>query len=319
MKILHLPLNVAGSEQVGQQRGFNEVFETYEGYDYLAVAGLYGNEEANRRLLETVSSHQPDIIWAQLQETNVLTPDTWATIRAEYPNTWLTTWSGDARTYVPPYLYSILPHFDIFYNATDQEKLYEGVCRRYEFMPIAVDPYEVTTFKEVSGVPDIIFIGNHYGVDAFPNSRNRYDTMVELTREFGDRFGVYGTGWPEGVGINLLGGVPIKDQGSYYKAAKVVISMDHFNDMKYWSERRLWALASSTPVAMEIDPTYPEYFEDLDIIHFNESTATWAVKTIMEQYEDRKSKKNQDYILTKHTWTQRAQQIRKDYEDAQGK
>lgn len=310
MKILHLPLNVAGSEQVGQGRGFREVFEDVYEFDYLKYAGQNGNEATNREFMRIVEEWKPDLGWFQLQETNVLTAETFAYVRENYPDFWTTSFSGDARTYVPPYLYSILPQFDIFYNATDQEKMYEGICRRYEFMPIAVDPIEVTTFKEVEGVPEIIFIGNHYGIDAFPNSRNRYDTMAALSQEFGDKFGVYGTGWPETGDIHLMGGIPLKDQGSYYHAAKVVISMDHFNDMRYWSERRLWALASGSEVLMENHPGAMEEFGDYAYF-FEGPHAAVSMARLSSGKDDLLDGK--EFILNNHTWTQRALQVRKDY------
>lgn len=314
MKILHLPLNVPGSEQIGQARGFAEIFD-YDVFDYLSLTGQFGNHQVNEMLLAKVADMQPDIIWAQLQETNILTPETFATIRQNWPHIWLTTWSGDARVTVPPYLASVLPHFDIFYNCTDQQTLYEPYCRRYEFMPIAVDPYEVQTYLPMSNVPEIVFIGNHYGMDAFPNSRSRYELMKLLSMQYGNRFGVYGAGWPHGE-VNLLNVCAVKEQGSIYNQAKVVVSMDHFNDMCYWSERRLWALASETPVVIESHPKIEDYFyDDVECLIFNDHGK--AITSIEEALQSGKDYINhaKKKILREHTWTSRAQQVLDDYKN----
>lgn len=311
MKILHLPLNVIGSEQIGQEKGFRETFEDYRQFDYLKITGEFG--DCNQALIDTVKEYQPDLIWAQLQNTSEIKSETWATIRELLPDIWLTTWCGDARVEPLPYLIQSLPYFDIFYNATDQKNMYKSYCKRYEFMPIAVDGDEVTIFKEVENVPDVIFIGNHYGMDGFPNSRNRYETMATLTKELGNSFAVYGSGWPFGD-VNILPPVEIKDQGSYYHAAKVVISMDHFNDMDYMSERRLWALASGTPVVLEDHPGAIAEFGEASYIFNDLSNCVDLVKDILSNPRP-DGQPALDLVLNKYTWKQRAETVRRDYDD----
>lgn len=329
MTILHLPLNVPGSEQLGQRKGFTQVFDKYSEFDYLKKAGELGNEGTNRLLIEWVDSIKPDIIWAQLQNTDTITTETWKIIREKHPDMWLTTWNGDARSEPLPYLIQYLNYFDIYYSATDQFDLYKPYCKRMEFMPIAVDPTEVTTFKEVQGVPDIVFIGNHYG-DSFPNSAARYQLMAALTREFGNSFGVYGSGWPSGE-VNLLGPVALKDQGSYYHAAKVVISMDHFKDMNYMSERRLWALASGTFTYIEKHPGIEQYFESGVHCGYFETAEELIAKIRKHQLLLEELPKDHwahqetpllesnavKVVLNNHTWTQRAERVRSDYESRQ--
>lgn len=309
LKVLHLPLNVAGSEQVGQERGFREVFDQYVQFDFVNYAGANGNADANRELLSIVEREKPNIIFAQLQQTEIITKETLETIRRDFPSVWLTTWSGDARDNLPTELIGVLPSFDIFYSCTDQEEMYSPHCQQYAYMPIAVDVDEVTPKQRVA-TPKIIFIGNHFGYDNFPNSNKRVRVMEALSREFGSDFGVYGFGWPNTV--NHLGTTPIKSQADYYNSAEIVISIDHFNDLRYFSERRLWAIASGSVVMLErhkgVGLDFPALknlilFDDIDDL----------VAKIRALTNTDKSQEGYEFVVTNHNWAKRAETVKKDY------
>ncbi|MCR4307654.1 MAG: glycosyltransferase [Candidatus Berkelbacteria bacterium] len=322
MKILHMPLTVPGSEQVGQEKGLREVFgEGYLKFDYLPMEGQQGKEATNQTLVNIVKEFKPDIVWAQIQETTTITPKTWETIRKENPNLWLTTWSGDARDYVPQNLQQILPFFDIFYNDTDQVDMYKPYLEscRYEFMPIAVDPDEATDYSHPTGpVPEIVFIGNHYA-NTFSNGQFRKELMMALSREFGDKFGVYGTGWNQGE-VNWVGMCPVKHQGAYYNRAKVVVSVDHIKGILHWSERLIWAMMSGTPVIVEYQPGIEERLTSINTIASGPSTDGFiaACHDALGDELGWKFKKVAEYAkieaMSKHTWKQRAERIKLDYE-----
>lgn len=318
-KVLHLPLNVAGSEQIGQEKGFREVFgsENYVQFDFLSFCGQFGNAAANEELKNLFSVHRPDIMWAQFQETAIITPETIKFIREMYPKAWLTTWSGDARDYLPTYLSQVLPFMDIFYNDTDQVEMYKPYCKRYEFMPIAVDGDEVMAdFPIASKVPEIIFIGNNYG-GTFSNGRFREELMHRLSLEFGDKFGVFGNGWDSGQ-VTALGPIPLKQQGAYYRQAKIVLSIDHIQGILHWSERLPWALASGSKVIIEEQPHLSDNIKAVFRI-FKKGNPENAISIIKQELEtiNRRGihvwESNRLFILENHTWKNRAEQILKDY------
>lgn len=319
MKILHLPLTVPGSEQVGQERGFREVFgdQNYAKFDYLPMEGQEGKEQTNRALVATIGEFQPDIIWYQRQETDTITPNTLKEIREKYPKLWMTTWSGDARDYAPVSLTQVLPYFDIFYNDTDQVEMFKPHLEgcRYEFMPIAIDPEEGTDYSHPTGVvPEIIFVGNHYG-ETFSNGPFRKKLMIALSREFGDKFGVYGTGWHQGE-VNWVGMCPVKHQGAYYNRAKVVISVDHIKGILHWSERLVWALMSGTPVVMEYQPGIEKHFGMVKgLVTFKDiNEAVEKIHYLLSE-PSLVGEDNQQFMLKHHTWKQRAERVRLDYEN----
>lgn len=324
MKILHLPLNVPGSEQVGQERGFREVFgdENYRQFDYLVLEGQLGKNGVNDALKATIADFRPNIIWAQLQETDAILPETWEHIRQSQPDVWLTCWSGDARDYVPAGMQQWLKHFDIFYNDTDQIDLYGPYCNRYEFMPIAVDPIEGTDYSHPTPkVPEVVFIGNDYGQN-FSNGPFRKQLMMALTREFGDRFGVFGTGWDQSQ-VNVLGSCPVKHQGAYYHKARVVVSVDHIKGILHWSERLIWAMMSGSAVVMEDQRGLEKHSSIHPFVEtFSQGSldgAVAAVHKLLTLYSELSGEEipqaaAKDAALRWHTWKQRAEQVKKDYE-----
>lgn len=322
-KILHIPLNVAGSEQVGQEKGFRAVFSDYRQFDFLTYEGQNGRNATNEALIALVREFEPDIIWAQLQMTDVIMPQTWEAIRQIKPDIWLTCWSGDARSEVSIPQQQYLPYFDIFYNCTDQE-MYKSYARRVEFMPIAIDPDEASDWELPRDMPpprDIVFLGNNYP-NVFSNSQFRYDLMVALSKEFGSQFGVYGTGWDSNV--ENMGSVPLKSQGAYYHAAKVVVSVDHIQGILHHSERLPWALASGSAVVVQIQSGIDKWFKTNDhCLYFN--TIPECVDAIYTQISasDMAKATNslplwhgaRDFILKEHSWTNRAEQVKMDYEN----
>lgn len=318
MKLLHLPLTVPGSEQVGQEKGFRRVFgnDNYRQFDFLPLEGEIGKHATNEMLKSVVADFQPNIIWAQIQETSTITPETWQEIRRVFPSLWITMWSGDARDYVPETLKQIYPYFDVFYNDTDQVEMYLpflGNCQ-YKFMPIAVDPDEGTDFSHPTPprVPEIIFIGGNYG--HFSNSPFRFEVMKALSKEFGDQFGVFGHGWPQNE-VNWLGSCPVKHQGAYYHQAKVVISVDHIQGILHWSERLIWAMMSGTPVVMEDqrglatqDTIYPF------VSVFEQGNINDCIQKVRDLLSDPfRATAAQSAAVTYHAWEERAKQVKEDY------
>lgn len=315
MKILHLPLNVAGSEQYGQRSGMKEVFgeeNVYE-YDYLEEDRQHGVERANKRLIEIVEEFKPDVYWGQHQETSTITPETFNTIRPKIK--FMSHWSGDIRSVVPNYLQQISPLFDITYIAMKGHiPMYNQFCPDVRYMPIAVSPDEVNPpERKLDFCPEIVFIGNHYG-NMFPDSNERVEVMGVLTRMF-PSFGVYGNSWPDSV--RSYGSCPLKDQIHYYRQAKVCISMNHFNKVEnYYSERLLWCLASGTPCLVKYFPGIENEFRN--IITFKDYNECGALcKKILESPQDYQEIANRakEEILQYHSWTNRFQQLKKDIKE----
>lgn len=310
MKILHLPLQVEGSFQIGQRRGMQEVFgeENVVEFDYL------NHPNPNEELIK-IASQGFDVCWFQLQETNTITSETLEKIKP-YVKV-MTHWTGDIRTVVPNYLQQISPLFDITYIAMKGHiPMYQQFCGDVRYMPIAVDPEEVNPpERKLDFCPEIVFIGNHYG-EQFPDSKERLELFGTLTRRF-PNFGVYGGSWSESV--RSYGQCPLKDQIHYYRQAKVCISINHFNKVEqYYSERLLWCLASGTPCLVKYFPGVEKEFRNIITFNTYDECGDLCQKILEspESYQDIADRAKEE-VLQYHHWGIRFQQLKKDVEEKQ--
>jgi len=297
MKLLLLPLNVPGSEQVGQERGARAVFDDVRVFDYLDTV------RANEQFLSIVHEYKPDVIWAQLQATDIITTSTLESIRGRVPV--MMQWTGDIRETVPEQMSKRAPYFDITYIAmAGQIPMYQRYGRA-EYLPIAIDPEEVLEHHDIPK-HDIVFIGNHYGT-LFPSSSERLDLCQNLSKKF-KGFAVYGNGWPNTV--NTKGSCDLKKQAAYYRNANICISMNHFNGIEqYYSERLLWCLASGTPTLVRHFPGIEKEF--VEYIPFK-STQDAAEKISNLPTVD--TERAKQHILANHTWRNRFEKVREDAE-----
>jgi hypothetical protein len=136
-----------------------------------------------------------------------------------------------------------------------------------------------------------------------------------------------GNGWPEGISN---GNCPVKDQGIWYNKGRVCVSINHFNDIKYYSERLLWCLASGTPTVARRTPDL-EFIEGEHYLGFDDINecvrqiekvlmADTMIKTDTskhiwadDQYKFMTERARQE-VLTNHSWTSRAEQVKRDYD-----
>ena len=316
MKILHLPLQVLGSEQVGQATGMREVFDEVVEFDYLNMP----KDEANQKLKE-IAKQKFDIGWFQLQETNWILPETLKEIKPYFKH--LVQWNGDIREVVPEYQQKIGKYFDITYLGFDHIKQYQPYCNELKIMMIAVDPVEVTRhfqkqpqaidkknqeikIEKLEKEYDVIFIGNHYG-NQFPDSQFRLDLINLLRGKFNLK--VFGFDWPFETET-----CPVKSQGYYYSRAKVCLSINHFNNVKYYSERLLWCLASGTPCVAKKTPDL-EFLEGTHLLPFDDMDEcvrlVGAVLDSPHQFDAMASRALSE-VIKNHTWTNRFKQLKED-------
>lgn len=308
-KILHLPLEVFGSEQNGQRKGLYEVFgqENVYSFDYLN----YPPEKVNNKLIEIVREFKPDIGFFQLQDTRVITPETLIAIKP-YIN-FMTQWNGDIREVVPLYQQQIGKYFDVTYLGFDHIAKYLPFCNKVKLMMIAVDPTEVEpTQAPVMPLFDVTFIGNHYA-NQFPDSSTRLELIKVLKAKFNTK--VLGNGWPDGIAD---GSCPVKEQSNWYANGRVALSINHFNNVKYYSERLLWCLGSGVPTVAMRTPDL-EFEEGKHYLGFEDTNECVRQIELILQHPERFTMMGtlaQSTVIAQHNWTERYKQLRKDYDVA---
>ena len=110
-----------------------------------------------------------------------------------------------------------------------------------DFLEIGYDPTIYTPIGEALQMPEIVFMGNNYGRGYFPMSGFRIDMVDFLKNEYGNRFGVYGSGWAYGNG-NFNHSQ--HEEAKAYRGAKIAINVSHFDCDTYNSDRLLRILGS---------------------------------------------------------------------------
>ncbi len=118
---------------------------------------------------------------------------------------------------------------------------------------------------------DVVMIGNlvtsRLGrLRTMPGAVDRRRLAAGLSREFGGRFGLFGAGWTEPIG---LGPLPFLEQESAIRSAWVTANWDYFPDEPgYFSNRLPISLASGTVHFTTWHPGYDERFGELPFLRF---------------------------------------------------
>ena len=269
-RVLVAPLNYDHPQQ-GQLHAFRGIFGPYRvlEFDYLARHRALGDKDAvTAEFVEAAARFRPDWIWLQVQGTDVLQPWGVRRVREALPRCAVTHWTGDARLVLPPDLRAMCraTHATLV-SSVGQLPLYRRAgAPRAAYLQIGLDWEEdvlgLPDWTPPFRVPDVVFIGSHYG-DMFPAGAAERLAAVRRLRDEGIDVGVVGRGWP--ADIPVVGECQVKQQHHVWKRAKVALNVNHFNDIKlYYSDRLLIAMASGTPVVCRHVPGLDIEFATVD-------------------------------------------------------
>ena len=231
MKILHLGLMV-NNPLNGFQKALIDVSDEYRELPT-------GTSGFNNKALSLAHRFQPNIIFIQIQQADVLN---------EYTATELSkigfciNFSGDVRAYLPEWYVTIgkIIQLTTFNNLVDVERAREGGVNNSEYLELGFDPEIYKRWGIKRECPDIVAHFNDYGANRFPLSQYRLDIAYRLTVEFGDRFGVYGN-FPNAKGN--LNSDQIRE-AQQYNNCKIAINCSHLNYTRYSSDRQLRIMGS---------------------------------------------------------------------------
>jgi glycosyltransferase involved in cell wall biosynthesis len=306
------------------QRGMEHVFQSLFGrenvlsFDFLEE-GRRGSQKPkiNNDFLALVKSTKPDWIWLQVQDSNVIQPETITALRRDLPGCVVTHWMGDIRSKVKPYLSEIckVTHLTLISSVGQIPLFQDAGAKRVQYCQVGVDwnedvlgkPAWVPPFK----VPDVVFIGNHYGVnigdDNFPGVGERLDAIRAL-KDAGIDVGVVGTGWP--ADVPMIGSCKVKQQHHVWKRAKVALSVNHFNNVElYYSDRHLVSMASGTPLVCKYVPGLEKEFTHGVDLFWYESTDELVdiVKTLLsnDDFRQKVGRQGRYKVMSEHTWFNR--------------
>jgi len=206
---------------------------------------------------------RPDFAFCQFQTQGIIT--------AAFPQTlkelgcFAVNWAGDVRNPLPRWYVDMAEHFAVtsFSNMTDVEEM-RSHGHRSEFLQVGYDEhlYNVTGAEERRGV---VFIGNNYEGDRFPESASRRALVHAMKEAFGDQFSVYGTKWSGGMYVAE------PDDAKVLRGALVAVNWDHFHRPWFASDRLIRGTACGCAMVSQ-------WYEGIEIEHPH----VVGVKTIEE-------------------------------------
>lgn len=233
MKILHCGMTACGEPLNGFQKALIKVCIDYREINNASIAKDAEIICVNREL-------QPNIIFFQYQQPDVITLSTLRQIKIDNPNSFVVNFTGDVRYPLPQWYidFGMLIDCTMFSNVTDVwEARRLGINSGY--LQYGIDP-EIFYPKESPMQKEIVFLGNNYQ-NQFPLSVKRGEMVRFLKREYGDRFGAYGSNWENGDG-NLNHSQ--KEESELYRGCKIAINYSHFDYERYSSDRMFRIMAS---------------------------------------------------------------------------
>ena len=229
-KVFHISL---GTHQKAQIRALKSLGT----YDYIDWT-LSQNDlpKLHGELMSAIQRVKPEVIFMQLQREGIVRPDMVREWKEEGIK--VVNWTGDVRHPLPSWFKEVGKHcLTLFTNDHDIELMRnEGL--EADYMQIGYDEKIYHPLGVKVDCPEVVFLGNNYGGAHFPLSEERRQTVKRLREELGDRFGLYGSGWPDGWVTDNFNNDEVKE-AQILRSAKIVVNVSHFNYGRYSSDR-LW-------------------------------------------------------------------------------
>jgi len=238
-KVLHFRLDAPQYSSEFMRRGFIEAGYEYHGINWQQIKfdeGVFGFQA---RAIEAAKQIEPDLIFIHIQSPEIIDPETCKelsdigfTILFSFDVRDDIAWMKDLE----PYLNMILVADGETTKQFPAGKSYvlQSSCDMDMYYPV-IKEFNQGIYRRFSY--DISFIGSNY-VNTnlnFPLAQERYDVMMELKNEYGDRFSCRGMNWANSEYI------PPAKEREIYNASKIAICHNNFYREGYTSDR-IWRI-----------------------------------------------------------------------------
>lgn len=311
----------ADHPQAGMIHAFEGIFgkENVRHFDFLDLARRtnWGIEHVNGEFIRAAIDFKPDWMFLQLQNSNVITPESIELLREKIPHAVFVHWSGDVREKVGSYFAGICKatHLTLAANVGHLKKYEEAGARETMYVAHGLDWSEdvlgLPAWEPPFPVPEIVYCGNHYG-DQVVGTEAREKAVRALFEEKLP-IGVVGSGW-EKTGLPVIGSCHVKQQVHVYRKAKVALSINHFPDLAgYHGDRTITAMASGTAVITRHFPMIEkEFSEGVHLLVFrSEQELVEKTRQLLEDEALRKAlgTAGRHEVILHHTWFSRILQV----------
>jgi hypothetical protein len=301
--------------QRGQIDAFAKVFGSTntQHFDYLQEQRDGRSvPDINDRFVKAAVDFWPDFCWLHLQETNIIQAEAIARIKKALPSCVITSWMGDCRTSVSPYLASICRVVDLMLiSSVGQIPMFTMAgAKEVRYLQIGLDweedvmgnPPWTPPFR----VPEVVFCGAYYG-SLYPGTVDRV-AAIRALQNAGIDIGIVGNGWPSGFPV--VGTCAVKQQHHIWKRCKVAINTNHFNDIDhYYSDRQIISMASGAPLVCKYIPGLESEFENGKhcLWYQDEAELVRQVRSLLRDpaLARRIGAAGRDEVIRNHTWEAR--------------
>jgi glycosyltransferase involved in cell wall biosynthesis len=307
MKLLNISCMVNAD---GSDNGFTKAMKGIcDEYREIAVS----LPDLNDNISSVLSYFKPDVVFIQIQAKGLL-KSTIEDIKAT--NAFIIHWSGDVRSPLPDF-YIEMAHWGCdltcFSNMEDVRTM-RALGFKSSFLQIGYDPEIYKSDGEKYDAPEIVFMGNNCG--GFPLSQYRKEMVQFLRSTYGNRFGLYGSGWGDLANGNYMGNQ--HGEACIYRGAKIGINLSHFDYERYTSDRMFRMAGCGLCIISHDYQSVREDFENGNNIWLweNFQMLKEQIDFALKYFDLAKTfgKRINELAKENHTFTKMAQQIRQLYE-----
>ena len=310
--------------QAGIIQAFQKVFgkENVRHYDFMEEQRR-GRQlgEINIGFVEAARDWKPDWIFTQLQESNIIQGSALQELKRLLPKSVLTTWMGDCRQTVSPYLGSVIrqAHLTLISSVGQIGMFMQSGAKDVRYLQIGLDWDEdvlgIPPWTPPFRVPDVVFCGAYYG-NLYPGTVDRVNGIRALEKA-GFNIGIVGSGWP--AGYPVVGICGVKQQHHIWKSAKVCVNINNFNDIQnYYSDRQIISMASGRPLVCKYIPGLENEFENGKhcFWYYDEAELIVRVGQLLrdQALSGRMGAAGREEVLKNHSWEARVRDVLPDIE-----
>jgi len=297
---------------------FREVGANLFIFDYFYVFEQQGRSKprVRKELIECAKNIKPDLIHIQVQHTDVIDYGTMRQIKKALPKTIISNWTGDVRNYVPAAFRNMANVADYnFISSTGQLNMFKkSIGKEVYYWQIGYDPklYHPEPTRRKNYTYYVSFIGNNNTKEGYPGRHDRERACRLLRKEFGNKFGLFGNGWPRN--FRSSGSLDQRKVSKIYHDSVCVLSVSHYNNLThYFSDRLLMCMACGRPTVSLKFPKWGSYFtHNCDLIIANTvNDIAPAVKKLVNNpdFADYVGDSGAAQVFAEHTYLSRIKEL----------
>jgi spore maturation protein CgeB len=204
--------------------------------------------------------------------TDIITNDSLQKARQIVPSAIFTNWTGDIRkgTSAEFLQKSAFVDYSLLSSVGQIAEYAKAGCKNPKYWQIGYDPKIGFPTWNKQFKYDVVFTGNAYPGNLFPDAKLRLQIAQTLKSKYGDRCGIFGSGYPGNLKTRT---VAFNQANAVYNDSICVLSVSNFNDvMHYFSDRLLMCVASGRPTITYRFPGVESYFTDMSDVLVAQNT-----------------------------------------------